>query len=78
MGPAFAGPMAAFIQAGHGGGQAVRQGVRAAGSIEQLAEPLVGEAVGAHASIAVGQLAYPAHRIGPVRGFLAKAAKVAF
>lgn len=67
----LAGPMQPFIQAAHGRCQGIRQMLRTRD--QQLAESLVGEAVGPYLSVAPGLLADPAQGCGAVTGLLLEA-----
>ena len=83
VGTALAGPVGAFVEPGHGRGQAIGQAIAVRivpfvmdAVVEELAQALIGEAIGAHQAIAAGELAYPPNRISPIRGFLGKALEI--
>ena len=85
MGPTRTRPVEPLVQAGHGRGQTIGQGVVHAGwgrllsgGDQQLAEPLIRKAVAAHQPITQRQASRPAHRRGPIDGLLAKAPELAF
>ena len=70
----IAGPMQPLVQSAHRWGEGVGQVLRI--GIEQLAQALIREAVGAHLSSAPGLLADPAQRVRGVAGLLGKAAEI--